>query len=252
MSERKTLFLKVISLIMVIYGSIVLFLIGPFRIFSFFYLLSGITLFLCVRSADLIRGFFPEKIRKVLLVCIGLAILIFLATEALIVSFSMRPCEKGADYVIVLGSQIRENGPSMDYQARLDSAFAYLSENRDSLVICTGAKGDSEPITEAEGGKRYLMGKGIEEKRILTEDESFSTLQNLKNAKKIIEKKTRIEDAKVVIVSADYHLFRASYIAGKLGYENVSCKGGHGLWILLPHYYTREFFALGKELLLLR
>jgi hypothetical protein len=31
--------------------------------------------------------------------------------------------------------------------------------------------------------------------------------------------------------------------------ENVFCKGGHGLAVLLPHYYTREFFALIKEVL---
>ena len=43
------------------------------------------------------------------------------------------------------------------------------------------------------------------------------------------------------------HLYRASYIAGKLGFTHTSFKGGHGLWILLPQYYTREFFALYKE-----
>ena len=50
-----------------------------------------------------------------------------------------------------------------------------------------------------------------------------------------------------VIVSADYHLCRASYIAEKTGFGDVSCKGSHGLIILLPHFYTRDLAALLKE-----
>ena len=57
---------------------------------------------------------------------------------------------------------------------------------------------------------------------------------------------------KIVIVSADYHLFRAYYLAKLAGFQNVSCKGGHGLFALLPQYYTREFFAFVKELLFTR
>ena len=91
------------------------------------------------------------------------------------------------------------------------------------------------------------MKKGIGKDRILIEDQSFNTIQNLANARKLLEERGIDEDDGVVIVSADYHLYRAKYIAEKLGYRNVSCKGGHGLWLLLPHYYTREFFALIKE-----
>ena len=116
-------------------------------------------------------------------------------------------------------------------------------------MITTGGKGENEPIAEAVGGADYLIEKGIEKERIRIEDRSSTTLENLLNAKTIIEKEDSISKAKVVIVSADYHLYRASYIADKIGMKNVSCKGGHGLAVLLPHYYTREFFALIKEVL---
>ena len=44
----------------------------------------------------------------------------------------------------------------------------------------------------------------------------------------------------------------AYYLAKLAGFQNVSCKGGHGLFALLPQYYTREFFAFVKELLFTR
>ena len=118
------------------------------------------------------------------------------------------------------------------------------------MIICTGAQGDNEPFSEAQGGRDYLISIGIPQDKILIEDQSFNTMQNLQNAYEIIKKEGKDPSrCKTVIVSASYHLFRASLLARHIGYSDISCKGGHGLLILQPHYYTREFFALGKELL---
>lgn len=246
MEKRILNTLKIISVLCIIYGLIVLMLIGPFHIFNFFYLILGVfVLFVSLFWKD-IKEKLNAKLCNLLIVMFVSAVALFLMTELCIISYSFQKAEKGADYVIVLGSQIREDGPSKDYQARLNSAYAYLLENENSLVICTGAKGVNEPISEAEGGKDYLMKKGIEETRVLSEDQSYNTRQNLENARKMIK---GYEDKKILIVSCDYHLFRASHIARSLGFKGISVKGGHGMVILLPQYYTREFFALGKEFL---
>ncbi len=237
---------KIISVLCIIYGLIVLMLIGPFHIFNFFYLLVGLFLLAISIFWKRIKENLNAKLRKILIVMFVSAVALFLMTELCIISYSFQKAEKGADYVIVLGSQIREDGPSRDYKARLDSAYAYLTENENSIVICTGAKGVNEPISEAQGGKDYLMKKGIPESRILVEDESYNTWQNHENARNMIKD---YQNRKILIVSCDYHLFRASYIARKLGFRNISVKGGHGMVILLPQYCTREFFALGKEFL---
>ena len=241
--------LKVLSVLCIFYGSIVLLLIGPFRVFSFFYLALGIFLFLLSFFRQRIEALLTKRVFSILLYVLCALFIVFVIVEAKIVSYSLKAPEKDADYLIVLGSQIKESGPSMDFKARLDSAFDYLLENKDTIVITTGGKGENEPIAEAVGGADYLIEKGIEKERIRIEDRSSTTLENLLNAKTIIEKEDSISRAKVVIVSADYHLYRASYIADKIGMKNVSCKGGHGLAVLLPHYYTREFFALIKEVL---
>ena len=248
MNEVIRKILMYIGIIFLIYGLIVLALIGTGGVFNFFFPVSGIILialsFLMIRMDQ----------KTFMITCMALfgIFIIFALLEGKIISHSFKDPEKDADYVIVLGSQIRNDGPSIDYQARLDKAYEYLIENPETKVITTGAKGDNEPISEAKGGKDYLIRKGINSSRIIVEDQSYNTLQNLNNAKRIIESDPDKKDARIVIVSAIYHLYRASYIAEKIGYENISSTGGHGLVILLPQYFTREFFGMIKEWIVLR
>ena len=238
----------VTGVVFLIYGLAVLALIRFGNIFNFFYLCAGA--FLIGFSFYMDR--MDPSLTKILVSVLLILAVFFIAVEIRIVGYGIREAEKDADYLIVLGSQMKADGPSMDYRARLDSAYEYLRDNPDTKVITTGARGDFEPVSEAEGGAAYLMQKGIASDRISMEENRYDTLQNLSNAYDLIVKDGKDpKETKTVIVSALYHLYRASYIAEKIGYGNVSCKGGHGLMILLPHYYTREFFALIKEWIVL-
>ena len=241
---RNILFMT--GIIFLIYGLIVLCILGPNRIFNFFYIAAGLFLILFSKCRDTMN----DSVRKILSVIILLLAVVFIIVETIIITYALKPSEKNADYVIVLGSQIRSDGPSIDFQARLDSAYAYFQENPDSKIICTGAKGPSEPVSEGQGGAEYLIMKGIPKEKILVEDQSFNTYQNLENAAKLISQEGKDpSETGIVVVSASYHLYRAHLLAKRIGFDSVTCKGGHGLWTLQPHYYTREFFALGKELL---
>ncbi len=234
-----------------VYGLIVLMLIGPFHLFNFFYLCAGLCLLLFSLNYIKIKDALYPFLWRILLMGTGLAVLCFLCVEARIISFASGPYEKDADYLLVLGSKVNEDGPSSDYRARLESAYEYLLENERTLVICCGGKGSDEPVSEGQAGKDFLVSRGIDVSRIAIEDQSTNTLQNIANASRIIDKKKKRSEVKLLIVSADYHLYRAAFLAGKCGFKEVSCKGGHGLWILLPQYYSREFFALIKEYLFL-
>ena len=82
------------------------------------------------------------------------------------------------------------------------------------------------------------------------EDNSFSTYENLFNAKRLIEnEKGDLNKNSVLVVSSCFHLYRASYLCNKLGYTNVSFKPSLGVVYLWPYSYTREFFALVKEII---
>ena len=179
---------------------------------------------------------------------------------AFLVSFAVVTClitgrmtqvpQPGADCVIVLGAAVRGETPSATFRARLDCAYDYLLLNPETRVIVTGGKGMDERITEAEAARRYLTGRGISGERILMEDQSTSTQENLLFSKEILEAEFE-EGARLILVSSDYHLYRAQLVAGNLGLS-VETMGNPSIVYLLPNFYLREYvtvmgyWALGR------
>jgi uncharacterized SAM-binding protein YcdF (DUF218 family) len=51
-------------------------------------------------------------------------------------------------------------------------------------------------------------------------------------------------DKNIVIVSSDYHLFRALAIAKKLGYKNISGLPARSQKIMRPAYIAREYVTV--------
>ena len=119
-------------------------------------------------------------------------------------------------YLIVLGAKVKPGGvPSLSLQYRLDAALDYLKENPKTNVIVSGGQGPDEEQTEASFMRDYLIANGIEKSRIITEEQSTSTYENLYYSFALLPE----TEQAVTIVSSDFHLRRATYIANKLGYE---------------------------------
>ena len=241
-------FLYGLGTVMVLYGLGVIAIIGTGSWFNFFYLFAGFAAVCCGMCVKTIMSL-DRRLLTVIGSILLILLVLFLAFETAAVVASFKAPPSGAEYVVLLGCQVRDNGPSRDLYARIRAAAEYLKRNPDCKAVVTGGQGENEPMTEAEAAKRELIRLGIEEERIIKEEKSTSTRENLLFAMDMIK-----EDGgdpasdSVVIVSADYHVFRAVYTARKLGYGSVSGKGGTGLVFLLPHCYTREFAAFVKEL----
>jgi uncharacterized SAM-binding protein YcdF (DUF218 family) len=107
-----------------------------------------------------------------------------------------------------------------------------------------GGKCDDEHISEAQAMFDWLTEKGIDKNRIIKEDRSTSTLENLKFSKTILEKMGK--DTDVILITDGFHQYRASLQAKSLGYDtrNISSDSP---WFLLPSYWVREWFALSFE-----
>ena len=119
-------------------------------------------------------------------------------------------------YLIVLGAKVKPGGiPSLSLQYRLDAALDYLKENPYTKVIVSGGQGPDEEQTEASFMRDYLIANGIEKSRIITEEQSTSTYENLYYSFALLPE----TEQAVTIVSNDFHLRRATYIANELGYE---------------------------------
>lgn len=58
--------------------------------------------------------------------------------------------------VIVLGCRVKENGPSLMLQKRIDAAYDYMTENENVICIASGGQGSDEPMSEAQAIKIHL------------------------------------------------------------------------------------------------
>lgn len=181
--------------------------------------------------------------------CCGLfflGLLVFCTVEAFILSQYGARAEPGADYCIILGAQWRESGSSGVLKKRLDRAVEYLKNSPGTRVIVSGGQGSNEPMAEAAGMREYLMAAGIEEERILVEDKSASTRENLAFSGEFLDK----ERDRVVIVTNNFHVFRALGIAKKQGYARAEGLAADATLGMGPNNLLREFFGVIKDLYL--
>lgn len=248
------------------YFTLLIFLLGPGGGFSYFWLT------LAVVCGGLIAGIVfttrngripPKWITIPVEILVGAGFLLFIIIEALIVHGGNQEPPAEADYLIVLGAKVNGSRPSLMLQYRIQAAAYYLKNNPETIVIASGGKGSDEDISEAECICRELVSMGIAPERILPEDRSVNTAENLRLSKKIIDNyeisgnTTNISgtndtggDVSVVITTTDFHLFRALRLAKQEGYENVYGNAAKSVWWLIPTNYTREFFAVVKNVIL--
>lgn len=150
--------------------------------------------------------------------------------------------DKKADAVIVLGCQIRDDRPSKMLKHRLDKAYEYLKNDPDCICIVSGGKGSDEKYAEAEIMKKYLTESGIEGSRIITEDKSTTTKENMRFSKAILDDMGITGN--VCFVSDGYHLFRAGLIAKDEGLDAFGLAAETELRFL-PTYWVREWLSIG-------
>ena len=153
--------------------------------------------------------------------------------------------------MIVLGCQVREDGPSVLLRDRLDEALAYWEDHEDTLIVVSGGQGSNEPTTEARAMADYLEERGVEEDQILLEDRSHNTAQNLRYSRALLEEAGEDLSGGVIVVSNGFHLTRARMLAQRAGFDQVSTLAAPTSH--LPsrlQMYIREPLALVKSFLL--
>lgn len=153
--------------------------------------------------------------------------------------------EPNLDYIIVLGAQVKENGPSVVLKYRLDAAIEYLNENPDTMCIVSGGQGTNEIHSEAEGMYQYLTAQGISSERILREDQSKNTQENIKYSKLFMSD----PNASVAVVTNNFHTFRAVQLAKAQGLANVYGIAAESTVLYLPNNVLRECLGIIKELI---
>ena len=170
---------------------------------------------------------------------------VLIGTILLSISAARRIPPFDRDYILIHGCQIRRDGTLTNLlKGRADRAveFARMQKEaagRDIIFVPSGGQGPDEPFSEAEAIRNYLLSIGIPEDRILTEDRSMNTLENLRNCAALIRSRG---GGSVAFSTSNYHVFRTGLLASELGlsYEGIGSPTKRYFWI---NAFIREFIA---------
>ncbi|MBQ8084787.1 MAG: YdcF family protein [Lachnospiraceae bacterium] len=147
----------------------------------------------------------------------------------------------GNETLIILGCQVKGTKPSLMLTERLNAAKTYMDEHKEVICILSGGKGEDEGISEALCMYNYLIEHGVDENRLIMEDRSTSTRENLKFSMDIINEQGLKKD--VAIVTNEFHEYRAFKIAEKLGL-NPKAVPARTHWWLFSTYFVREWYGV--------
>ena len=156
------------------------------------------------------------------------------------------PRKKDFDYVIIHGAGLLEgNKVSRLLADRIDKAIVvYATDPSPTILIPSGGQGGDETVSEAEAMAEYMRDKGVPESDILLEDQSGTTLENLKNCKAIID--AREGRKYTALVTSNYHVYRALRYCRKIGLKctGIGSRVAAYYW---PSALIREFVAIHRE-----
>lgn len=121
-----------------------------------------------------------------------------------------------ADCIVVLGAAVWNGKPSPALRERIDIALDAWNRGLAPSIIATGGIGLPGEPSEAATIKAYLVERGVPADRILLEDTSRSTYENLRNSRELM-RQSGMESA--VLVTHGYHALRARMTATLLGID---------------------------------
>lgn len=145
---------------------------------------------------------------KALFALILLGVLVFGALLGAVLHGSYDRVDGQPEIMVILGCQVKPWGPSVLLQDRINKAADYLHGHPDVIVVASGGQGPDEHMTEAQAIHDALVEQGIDSNRILLEERSRNTIQNLRYSMALLEEMGYDTGADTVVVSNGFHLTR--------------------------------------------
>ncbi|MBR5383725.1 MAG: YdcF family protein [Clostridia bacterium] len=113
------------------------------------------------------------------------------------------------DAILLLGLKLLPDGsPTHELTLRVETAASCFKAGRAPRIICCGGQTPGTPVSEANVMRGMLIALGVPGNAVLCEDRSQITVENFKNARKMLD----TPRPSVLIVTSDYHMFRAKAI----------------------------------------
>ncbi|WP_194608452.1 YdcF family protein [Clostridium vitabionis] len=269
--------MEALALFSLLYFIVLFFYSGPMTSMLFAWLLFAAACFLFSlwlrflrrRRASLrIRVMSVTAVMTVFAV-IGAAVFVIAGTAAL-------STDRDADYCIVLGARVRGRKPSVSLKHRIDRAIRYADEHPEAVMVLSGGVGEGEEISEARAIYDALLAAGIPAARMVLEDHSGNTQENISMSRNVIEQcefdrsrqamrmaaldrmylpedmqrelpesgNLKAREPSVAVLSSSFHLFRALAIARKAGFAEISGIAASTDPVMAVHLWLRETAAV--------
>ena len=162
-----------------------------------------------------------------------------LTAESIVTTDALSP-DTDYDCILVLGAGVRDDGTPSDmlYDRVSVSAEVYAALGDTPLLMSGDHTGD---YNEVGVMKSLATELGVPSEDIFLDHEGYSTYESLYRAKQVFGAK------KIIIITQEYHLHRALYIARELGMEAVGVSADLRPYRLQGRYNAREHLARFKD-----
>lgn len=198
---------------------------------------------------------FPFIVKYLLYEAIAIEAYFVLWFLAMIISmwlYGLHRIRKKAKYIIVLGAGLingNECSPLLKGRVNkgIERYWKQINRGIDAVLVMSGGQGPDELIPESVAMKNYAIEKGIPEDKIVCEEQSTTTLENMQYSKDIILGiNPECEDSEICFVTSNYHVFRAAHYIRRVGLKSNG-EGCKTAGYFLPNALIREYLAIVKE-----
>ncbi len=122
---------------------------------------------------------------------------------------------KTFDVILLPGLRLREDGqPQPEMRLRARKAFELWEKGLAPKIVACGGDAAGAGVSEAGMLRRMLIDMGVPDEAIITEDASFITAENFRNAARLVGK-----GARAALCTSDYHMTRAKLLCRREGFQ---------------------------------
>ncbi len=203
----------------------------------------------------------PKKVKILLaflsaIFCVGIVGVVYLlcvnsyivnSTKDNILTVEAASQLEDIDCVLVLGAKVNGTTLSHMLEDRVKTGISIYNSGAAPKILMSGDHGRKE-YDEVNAMKDYAKEQGIASEDIFMDHAGFSTYESLYRARDIFCAE------KIIIISQEYHLHRALYIAEYLGLEAYGVDGQLRPYAVDTNIYNtlREFLARNKDFIYVR
>ncbi|MGN0635586.1 MAG: vancomycin high temperature exclusion protein [Acutalibacteraceae bacterium] len=149
----------------------------------------------------------------------------------------------GYDCILVLGCQVNGETPSDMLRDRLDRAVALYKAGVSDTLLLSGDHLSREGYDEVTAMQKYVLGQGVPQEAIRLDLAGFSTYESMYRAGEVFGMR------RVLVVTQPYHLYRAVYVARRLGLEATGTQSMPNRYVYPLYNQVREVLARNKDFL---